>query len=345
MIGTDTISRVIGQDVYDASGEKIGSASEVYLDDETGQPEWATVRTGLFGTKESFVPLRDADLTNEGLRVGVSKAQVKDAPKIDTDGHLSPQEEQELYRYYGLGTGTQTTTDTGQAGTYATDQTRTDQDLTTAGTGTAGTAGTGTAGMATTGTAGMGTAGTDRDRDGVRDDLEGRTGTVGRDTSGPTTDNAMTRSEEHLNVGTQRVEAGKARLRKYVVTENVTETVPVSREEVRVEREPITDANMPSAMDGPAISEEEHEVTLHAERPVVSKEATPVERVRLDTETVTGQETVSGDVRKEQIEVDGDQTGVAGTGTTTGTTGRDDRGLVQKAKDALDRDNDGKIGR
>jgi uncharacterized protein (TIGR02271 family) len=157
--------------------------------------------------------------------------------------------------------------------------------------------------MATTGTAGTGT---DRDRDGVRDDLEGRTGTVGRDTSGPTTDNAMTRSEEHLNVGTQRVEAGKARLRKYVVTENVTETVPVSREEVRVEREPITDANMPNAMDGPAISEEEHEVTLHAERPVVSKEATPVERVRLDTETVTGQETVSGDVRKEQIEVDGD---------------------------------------
>jgi uncharacterized protein (TIGR02271 family) len=107
-------------------------------------------------------------------------------------------------------------------------------------------------------------------------------------------------------VGTQRVEAGKARLRKYVVTETESATVPVSHEEVRVEREPITDANMPNAMDGPAISEEEHEVTLHAERPVVSKEATPVERVRLDTETVTGQETVSGDVRKEQIEVDGD---------------------------------------
>src|SRR6476469_5486454 len=106
MIGTDTISRVIGQDVYDEAGEKIGSASEVYLDDETGQPEWVTVRTGLFGTKESFVPIRDADLTSDGVRVPVSKTQVKDAPKIDTDGHLSPQEEQELYRYYGLGTGT-----------------------------------------------------------------------------------------------------------------------------------------------------------------------------------------------------------------------------------------------
>ncbi|MGY1781347.1 PRC and DUF2382 domain-containing protein [Geodermatophilus sp. SYSU D01036] len=330
MIGTDTISRVIGQDVYDEAGEKIGSASEVYLDDETGQPEWATVRTGLFGTKESFVPLRDADLTNEGLRVRVSKAQVKDAPKIDTDGHLSPQEEQELYRYYGLGFGsgtqttTQTTTDVGTAGTYSLDQDRSQQDLTTAGTGTAGMA-------------------TDRDRDGVRDDVRGA---VGHDTSGPTTDNAMTRSEEHLNVGTQRVEAGRARLRKYVVTENVSQTVPVSHEEVRVEREPITDANIGNAMDGPAISEEEHEVVLHAERPVVSKEATPVERVRLDTQTVTEQETVSDQVRREEIEVEGGTAGVAGTttGTTTGTTG-DDRSLVQKAKDALDRDNDGKIGR
>jgi uncharacterized protein (TIGR02271 family) len=322
MIGTDTISRVIGQDVYDASGEKIGSASEVYLDDETGQPEWATVRTGLFGTKESFVPLRDADLTNDGLRVGVSKAQVKDAPKIDTDGHLSPQEEQELYRYYGLGAGTQTQTQ-GMSQQTTTDTTT-----------------TGTAGMAA-GTAGMGTSGRDRDRDGIPDSMENR-GTVGHDTSGPTTDNAMTRSEEHLQVGTQRVEAGRARLRKYVVTENVTQTVPVSHEEVRVEREPITDANVGNAYDGPAISEEEHEVVLHAERPVVSKEATPVERVRLDTQTVTEQQQVTEQVRKEQIEVDG---GVEGTQNTTGTTGGDNRGFVQKAKDALDRDNDGKIGR
>src|ERR671926_1068514 len=105
MIGTETISRVIGKDVYDSSGEKIGSASEVYLDDESGQPEWVTVKTGLFGTKESFVPIRDADLTDQGVRVSVSKDKVKDAPKVDADGHLSPQEEEELYRYYGLGGG------------------------------------------------------------------------------------------------------------------------------------------------------------------------------------------------------------------------------------------------
>jgi uncharacterized protein (TIGR02271 family) len=276
MIGTDTISRVIGQDVYDEAGQKIGSASEVYLDDETGQPEWVTVRTGLFGTKESFVPIRNADLTDDGIRVPVSKDRVKDAPKIDTDGHLSPQEEEELYRYYGMGAGT----DTAQTMT-TTDTTRTN---TTAGYATDTTAGTRA----------------DADFD--------ERGTVGHDTSGPTTDNAMTRSEERLEVGTRSAEVGRARLRKYVVTENVTQTVPVSREEVRVEREPITDANIGNAMDGPAISEEEHEVVLHAEQPVVAKEAVPVERVRLDKETVTEEAQVSEGLRKEEIEVEGDTT-------------------------------------
>ncbi|MCW2680981.1 MAG: hypothetical protein JWM62_2382 [Frankiales bacterium] len=130
-------------------------------------------------------------------------------------------------------------------------------------------------------------------------------GTVGHDTSGPSTDSAMTRSEETLRVGTERAAAGRARLRKYVGTETETRTVPVSHEEVRVEREPITDANIGAALDGPTISEEEHEVVLTAEQPVVQKEAVPVERVRLDTETVTEQAQVTEDVRKEQIELDG----------------------------------------
>ena len=292
MIGTDTISRVIGQDVYDESGEKIGSAAEVYLDDETGQPEWVTVRTGLFGTKESFVPIRDADLTDDGVRVPVSKAQVKDAPKIDTDGHLSPEEEQELYRYYGIGAGTDTGTTTGTTDTGRTDT----------GTIDTGTTGTGTAG---TGTAGTGTAGTGTTDAGRTDTDTNTRGTVGHDTSGPTTDDAMTLSEERLSVGTRSEEVGRARLRKYVVTENVTETVPVTREEVRIEREPITGGNIDNAMDGPAISEEEHEVTLHAERAVVEKEAVPVERIRLDKETVTEQATVTEGLRKEEVEVDG----------------------------------------
>ncbi len=254
MIGTDTIDRVIGKDVYDSSGEKVGSAAEVYLDDETGEPEWATVRTGLFGTQESFVPIRNAELTEDGLRVPVSKDQIKDAPKIDTKGHLSPEEEQELYRYYGMAM---------SGGTGRTD-TMTER--------------TETADASTTGTT----------------------------TAAEPTDEAMTRSEERLEVGTRSGEVGRARLRKYVVTENVTETVPVSREQARVEREPITEANRNQAVRGPAISEAEHEIVLHAEQPVVEKEAVPVERVRLDTETVTEQQAVSGQLAKEQIDVDTD---------------------------------------
>jgi uncharacterized protein (TIGR02271 family) len=129
---------------------------------------------------------------------------------------------------------------------------------------------------------------------------------VGRDTSGPTTDDAMTRSEEELRVGKASREGGRARLRKYVVTEDVQQTVPVRREEVRVEREPITDANVDAATSGPAISEDEHEVTLHEEEVVTEKRAVPKERVRMDKQTVTEDETVSEQVRKEQIEAEGD---------------------------------------
>jgi uncharacterized protein (TIGR02271 family) len=130
-------------------------------------------------------------------------------------------------------------------------------------------------------------------------------GAVGRDTSGPTTDDAMTRSEERLNVGTERQATGRVRLRKYVSTENVTQTVPVQREEVRLEREPITEQNRGAATAGPDLSDEEHEMVLHEERPVVEKETVPVERVRLDKDTVTDDVTVDEEVRKERIETDG----------------------------------------
>jgi uncharacterized protein (TIGR02271 family) len=136
-------------------------------------------------------------------------------------------------------------------------------------------------------------------------DVDTSTGN-GHDTSGPTTDEAMTRSEEELRVGTERREAGRARLRKYVVTETEERTVPVRREEVRVEREPITEGNVDQALDGPEISEEEHEVVLHEERPVVEKKAVPKERVRLSAEERTDEETVSEEVRKERIDTDGD---------------------------------------
>jgi uncharacterized protein (TIGR02271 family) len=126
------------------------------------------------------------------------------------------------------------------------------------------------------------------------------------DSSRSGADDAMTRSEEELRVGTARQERGRVRLRKYVVTEHVQQTVPVQREEVRVEREPITDENIDAALAGPEISEEEHEVVLHEEEPVVEKRAVPKERVRLAKDTVTDEAEVSEEIRKERIEQEGE---------------------------------------
>jgi uncharacterized protein (TIGR02271 family) len=133
----------------------------------------------------------------------------------------------------------------------------------------------------------------------------GRARGAGHDTSGPNTDDAMTRSEQRLVVGTEAAQVGRARLRKRIVTETETRTVPVSHEEVRIEREPITETNVGDAMRGGELTEEEHEVVLHEERPVVAKETVPVERVRLGTETVTEERTVNADVSKEVIETEG----------------------------------------
>lgn len=290
----------LGRDAVDPRGDKIGSIAQVYVDDQTGVPDWITVNTGLFGTKEKFVPLDGASFQGDDVVVPFDKSVVKDSPEITDADHLDDDEQEQLYQYYGRHRGAGSAgaagraTETGPAGLNDTDRRDTD-DL---GTGV-GTAGVGTAGVGTTGVGTTGLGDTDLGR--------------GQDTSGPNTDDAMTRSEEHLRVGTERVEAGRARLRKYVVTQQQTVQVPVTREEVRVEREPITDANRGDAVSGGDITEEEHEIVLTEERPVVTTEAVPVERVRLGTETVTEQQSVTGEVRKEEIEVD-DPTNGTGRG-------------------------------
>ncbi|RFA16888.1 photosystem reaction center subunit H [Subtercola boreus] len=262
MIDNSNLGALQGAKVLSTDGDKIGTVGQVYLDGTDNHPTWVTVSTGLFGTSESFIPIDRAEFDGENLTVPYEKSFVKDAPRVENDGTLGADDEEQLYRYYGTG-----------------------------GTGYVNTR-----------------------PDGNNDETS-----AGHDTSGPNTDDAMTRSEEQLHVGTEKVEAGRARLRKYVTTEQQTVSVPVSHEEVRLEREPITDANAGDAFDGPAISEEEHEVILTEERPVVEKEAVPVERVRLDTETVTENQQVTEDVRKEQIELDGD---------ATRTTDRDTRDTI-----------------
>jgi uncharacterized protein (TIGR02271 family) len=264
MTTTEELQSMEGQTAVDVNGAKLGKIGQIYVDDQSGQPLWVTVTTGMFGTKQSFAPLYGSRSDGGDLQLAVTKDMVTDAPGIEADGHIEDSENEALYTYYS-----------GYLGGTAQDE-------------------------------GQGYAGD------TREDPAGRDGIQGQDTSGPTTDGAMTRSEERLHVGTEQAEAGRARLRKYVVTENVTQTVPVSHEEVRLEREPITDANRGAAMSGSDISEEEHEVTLRAERPVVSKDTVPVERVRLGTETVTEDHEVSETLRKEQI----DDPDVNTTGTT-----------------------------
>ena len=255
MTSPNDAQQYIGRNAVDLEGNKVGQIGQVYLDDRTGQPMWVTVSTGLFGNRQSFAPIAGSAFDGDNVRLAVSKDTIKDAPNVDDDEHISGDEQNALYDYYG---------DTIASG------------------GTTETAGRGQ------------TAG-------------GTTGYASGETTG---DEAMTRSEERLNVGKETVEAGRARLRKHVVTENVTRTVPVSHEEVRLEREPITEANRDAAVSGEPISEDEHEVTLRAERPVVEKETVPVERVRLATDTVTEDAQVSDSVRKEQIDdVDVDDSG------------------------------------
>jgi uncharacterized protein (TIGR02271 family) len=144
----------------------------------------------------------------------------------------------------------------------------------------------------------------DRDSDTGLPDSDSAGVRPGGDGSRPTSDDAMTRSEEELHVGTEQRVTGRVRLRKHIVTENVTKTVPVMHEEVRIEREPITDDNRDQATAGPEISEEEHELTLTEEVPVVETRTVPKERVRLEKDTVSSEEEISREVRKEQIESD-----------------------------------------
>src|SRR4051794_32213697 len=167
MIQEQDAGRIVGSTAYASDGDKIGKVGQLYLDDDTGRPEFITVNTGLFGTSESFVPVAEATFSGDRLTVPFGKDKVKDAPNVDLgpQEHLDQSEERRLYEYYGL--------------SYA-------------GSGNTGTNGL----LGTTGDVGTGTAGT------TTGTGTGTSFTEGHDTSGPTTDQAMTRSEEHVEVGT-----------------------------------------------------------------------------------------------------------------------------------------------
>ena len=256
---------------YDVDGDKIGGVQDVYINDTTGQPDFVSVSHGLFGTGDSIVPLRGHSLKDGELHLAFSKDRIKDAPDLDENGHLTNADQEAFYRHYGLESVEERTTyETGAAG--------------------AGAAGAGAAGAAAT----------DADANGKHHaDAAANTEAA----PAAAADGEMIRSEEQLNVDKQRVESGQVRLRKYVVHDTETVEVPVEREEVRVSREPITEADRANFTGD--IGEQEASVTLHEERVNVSKESVPVEKVSLDKDVVRDTEQVTEDVAKERIETDG----------------------------------------
>jgi uncharacterized protein (TIGR02271 family) len=277
MISIEQVQTLLngGGAVVSEDGTKIGDVAQVYLDDASGEPEWVTTKTGMFGGGESFIPLAQGSVQGNEIRVPYSKDKVKGAPSVgDSDGHVSGEDEAELYRYYGLAYS-------------STDDSQLPADNATV--------------------------------DAAADTTQ-NVDAVGHDTSGPTTDDAMTRSEEKLVVGTQSRVAGRARLVKYTVTEEKTITVPVTRTEVRVEYDdPDTTAatgtaapsdsseltaggSQASTVSGGGVIDD---IILTEERVVVTKETVPVKRVRLAKETVTAEEQVTDTVRKERIETEG----------------------------------------
>jgi uncharacterized protein (TIGR02271 family) len=256
MADIETVRSWRGHALIDRAGGYIGRIDAIYVDDRSGQPEWALVSVGLAGTRSTFVPIVQATTAGSDVRVPYHKQLVEDAPGIAPDRQLSVAEEQQLFRHYGLDYGASHTA-------------------------------------------------TPQGPRGPRDaDLPAGADDIGREASDRAGDEAMTRSEEELRVGTEARERGRVRLRKYVTTEHVTQTVPVRREKVRLEHEPASGADVDAETGGPEATDSAHEVVLHEEQPVVEKRVVPKERVRLGKETVTEQQQVTEDVRKEQIDVD-----------------------------------------
>ncbi|MEV0663386.1 DUF2382 domain-containing protein [Actinomadura luteofluorescens] len=318
------VRELMGMSVTDTHGTKVGTVKQVYLNDDSGAPEWVTVHTGWFGMRESFVPLSGARKAQDALQVPYDKETIKGAPNVDADEHLSHAQIVDLYRHYGVRPpggrrtggetepGTAETTESADtAGTAETDESTGTRDAAET-RGAAGTAETSrTAG--TTGTAGTaGTTGTTGAAGMAVHPERGKRGTAGERAAGramppqsaregaeaPMTE--ITRSEEQMRIGTERHEAGRVRVRKWIETETVEQTIPVSHEEIRIDREPISGGRPDPKV---TISEADQEIILYEERPVISKETVPVERVRLRTEQVQDEQTVRGELRKERIEV------------------------------------------
>lgn len=316
---------LIGHHVLDPEGNNVGKIKQVFLDDRTGEPSWVSVHTGLFGMKETLVPLQGARPMAEDIQIPYDKATVKDAPQVEADRHVAPEDEAIVRDYFAKHggvprqSGGEADSMSGPPPTGA--PVTTDQDP-TMGEGRRDTDEAipmGEGGMRTADreAGGPGPMATDEETNTWTE--EGDTGTmVGRTHSGerlggPVDPGAeevsMIRHEEQVDIGVERRESGQARMRRLVDTERFEETVPVHHDELEVERRPITDPAEVTDEDetGTDMEEGEQVFTLYEERPVVSKRRVPVEEVHVRKRDVTREEHVEGELRKERFEFEGEQ--------------------------------------
>ena len=293
---------------YDNAGDKLGSVKEIFVDDQSGQPTFVEVNHGLFGMNSSLVPMRGHKFDGENLNLAFAKDRVKDAPDFDADQALTPEQQNEIYRHYGLDNVEDTTRYGDTAGQQGTGEERSTLERHEAAGGSAadgvGAAGAGVAGAgaAGAGVSGANSGATERDAAQTGDAAH----TAANREAAVNNEGEIIRSEERLNVQKDKVQTGEARLRKYVVTDTETVEVPVTREEVRIERTPISAdeaANYKGSIDEGG---QEASVTLSEERVSVNKETVPVEKVSLNKEQITETERHTEELRKEQIDTDVD---------------------------------------
>jgi hypothetical protein len=219
----ETVRGWLGRVMVDRDGKRLGEITDVYLDRETDRPEWAVVHTGLFGLRSSFVPLAEATEVDNHIQVPHPRTLVKDAPNIEADGQLSEAEEAELYRHYGLDYDT-VTADSDPTPSHPGGQ-GADADAGAVGAARPATedGAVGAARPATEDGAGVG---------------EGVSRPFVYETPGPPPSSPG---------ASRRRQPGQVRLRRYLVTEVVTETETGQRHELRVEREPVDETEVPGA--------------------------------------------------------------------------------------------------
>jgi stress response protein YsnF len=288
MLSEREVAAAIGSTAYGPDGSKIGTVENFFVDDRTGVPTWVSVTTGLFGTRHSIAPATEARVGDGGLVLPVTAEVVKAAPRL-AGTHLDPAEEEALRAHYGL-TDAEPVAPAPPVSEPPVTQPPVDERAVT--------------------------------EPAVDQHVDEATGEGPRAEVTPR-DGGMVRSEEQLRVGTERVGATRFRLVKYVVTEDVQITVPIRREEIRVEEVPLDAADgdtgedllqkgdlaegeRPGRHTAPDDGRLPDEIVLHTERPVISVEVVPTERVRLRRELVEGIETVTGQVQREQVVVDED---------------------------------------